>query len=329
MKWGAAEIMSACLTRTRGRPRRAAERYRAVVLERPISEWPGMRPAGDGEVTQAYLALRFRGAERTFSFRLMNNNPVLSRPCTILLEDAGTYFFPVYDFFFKEPFVFQGIEISLADRSLLEGMYVFEGAEALPLWPYVFVPEEGKPFEGYKTGRLDRDLLGLSAEIRSAFGFWPEEGVAAYLPLIRRFPFHEPYVERALAHAARCRDESFRLALWEVLGKYVPERRLEAGRFFASRADEALAAERSGKRVTASGPPPVFFRGHAIPDPHRGTLRSVERRGWGNGSLRNGVEIPAGRSRRCRAPAGLLCAVGQNGGGAPFLAGNRGDLARG
>ena len=213
-----------------------------LFLERPISEWPGMRPAGDGEVTQAYLALRFRGAERTVSFRLMNNNPVLSRPCTILLEDAGTYFFPVYDFFFKEPFVFQGIEISLADRSLLEGMYVFEGAEALPLWPYVFVPEEGKPFEGYKTGRLDRDLLGLSAEIRSAFGFWPEEGVAAYLPLIRRFPFHEPYVERALAHAARCRDESFRLALWEVLGKYVPERRLEAGRFFASRADEALAA---------------------------------------------------------------------------------------
>lgn len=212
-----------------------------VFLERPISEWPGMKPAGDGEVTQAYLALRFRGAERTVSFRLVNNNPVLSRPCAILLDKAGTYFFPVYDFPFKDPFVFQGIEISSADRSLLEGMYVFEGAERLPLWPYVFVPEEGKPFEAYKTGRLDRDLLGLAAEIRSAFGLWPEEGVAAYLPLIRRFPFHKPFAERALAHATRCRDESFSLALWEVLGKYVPERRLEAGRFFASRAEEALA----------------------------------------------------------------------------------------
>lgn len=250
MKWN--ELLKSCqhasLTPVAVREERQNDTVR-LFLERPISEWPGMQPAGDGEVTQAYLALRFRGAERTVSFRLVNNNPVFSRPCTILLEDAGTYFFPVYDFPFKEPFVFRGIEISVADRPLLEGMYVFKGAETLSLWPYVLVPEEGKPFEAYKTGRLERELLGLSAEIRSAFGLWPEEGTGAYLSLIRRFPFHEPFVERALVHATRCRDESFRLALWEVLGKYVPERRLEAGRFFASRAEEALAGGEIRKAI--------------------------------------------------------------------------------
>lgn len=245
VKW--IELLKSCrhasLTPVAVREERQNDTVR-LFLERPISEWPGMQPAGDGEVTQAYLALRFRGEERAVSFRLLNNNPVLSRPCTVLLDNVGTYFFPVYDFSFEEPFVFRGIEISAADRPLLEGMHFFEDAEFLPFWPYVLVPEYGKPFEGYKTGRLERNLLGLCAETRSAFGLWPEEGAAAYLPLIRRFPFHEPFVERALAHVAHCGDEAFSRTLWEVIGKYVPERRIEAGDFFASNAQEALAGGR-------------------------------------------------------------------------------------
>lgn len=212
-----------------------------LLLPGNLTELAGRSQPSDGEVASFYLAARFRGGDRTVSFRLINNNPVLSRTSTIVLRGEGVYFFPVYDFPHDTPFIFKGIELEYADRPLFEGLYLYTNADSQHLWPYVFVPENRQDFVYYKTGRIDRWLSGLFAETKGGFGLWPDKALDAYLDLIPRYPLCLPFADRALELAQRCADARRLEETWDIIGVFMPVMRSKSADWMVEKAEHALA----------------------------------------------------------------------------------------
>lgn len=211
------------------------------LLTESVAAMQGTASVPEHEVASAFLAVRFNGGNRTLSFDLLNTNPLLSRPCTVVLQGEGHYFFPVYDFSFEPPFSFLGIEVNGADSLFLEGIYLVENADALRLWPYVFLPEKRKYFNYAKMGRLDRAFQHLRVEVASGFGRWPERALLEYEQLIRKYPLHAHFADYALRRAEDHGDRAQLIQLWEVIGAFVPERRLEACLWLARQAESALS----------------------------------------------------------------------------------------
>ncbi|NLV45120.1 MAG: tetratricopeptide repeat protein [Candidatus Hydrogenedentes bacterium] len=212
-----------------------------LLLKRDMAELTGQAKPAEGEVASFYLAARFRGGERTVSFKLLNSSLIFSRTCTVILRGGGVYFFPVYDYKADTPFVFEGIEMNVGDRRLLEGVYLAKDADALRMWPYVFVPDHREEFAFYKSGRLDRLLDAVVAEGRGGFGLQPEKTLDAHLDLISRHPFDNRFAERALTCARHDGSEECLLRVWEVIGRFMPDRRSEASAWMAERAEDAIA----------------------------------------------------------------------------------------
>lgn len=229
------------------------EDMRVLKLETPIAERLGRMPLEEGRVAAAYLAVRFHPAHRTVVFSLLNTNATFNRPAYIRLNGSGVYFFPVYDFGATPDALFTGLSLHWEDRSLVEGVYLVEDAEYLELWPFIAVPENPADFIPYKTGRLDRFYETCNQELRALFADTPEPVVYAYLDLVRRYPYHAPFAERALAHARRSSDAQLLLQTWTHIGAYMPEQRLRATQWLA---DRAKAFHESGASQTAL----VYYR---------------------------------------------------------------------
>ncbi len=219
-----------------------------LVPEQSLSEFFGVPFPTRGQLLPAYLAVRFKQADRTVAFTLLNENDAFVKPCQLRLKGTGSYFFPVYALGGITNTVFTGVELSAEDGPLVEGLYLVENGNTLPLWPFIGVPENREQFLACKTGILDRWVETLGAELASGFGLWPERGVDAYAALIRRTPGHLPFAERALAHAARSGDETLLPAAWETIGVYMPEMRSEAAFRIAEKA-EALKNQGSYKQA--------------------------------------------------------------------------------
>ncbi|OQB99587.1 MAG: tetratricopeptide repeat protein [Candidatus Hydrogenedentes bacterium ADurb.Bin101] len=220
-----------------------------LLLPQTMTALQGHTPPGPGEVASFYLAARFKGEGRTVSFQLLNTNPIFTRPCQVVLQGEGLYFFPVYDYDFDPPFTFLGIELSAGDRPFFEGLYLVENGDSMRLWPYVFVPEDRLTFAYYKTGRLDRGILGLQARARGGFGLYPETSRDAFLSLIPRHPFHDAFAEHALWYARRCGDKEHLIHTWETIGAFMPEWRSEAGEWLTARAEEAQRENNPGEAI--------------------------------------------------------------------------------
>jgi len=199
-----------------------------LVPEQSLSEFLNVPFPSRGQLLPAYLAVRFKQADRTVAFTLLNENDAFVKPCQLRLKGTGSYFFPAYEFGGLTNTVFTGLELSAEDGPLVEGLYLVENGDTLPLWPFIGVPENRAHFLACKTGSLDRWAETLGAELVSRCGLRPERGVDAYAALIRRTPGHLPFAERALAHAARSGDETLLPAAWETIGVYMPEMRSEA-----------------------------------------------------------------------------------------------------
>ncbi len=204
---------------------------------RTLPELLGSSPPGQGQVVPAYLALRFREADRTVVVTLLNKNEAFVRPCIIRLHGSGTYFFPVCEFGAVTDAMFAGLELPAEDADLVEGLYLVENAAAFPVWPFITVPENKADFIPWKTGRIDRSLEWFNVELRAGFGLWPEKAACAYSALIRRYPFHAPFANRALAYAARSADSLLLLRTWEHIGACMPDRRAEAAVWISREAD--------------------------------------------------------------------------------------------
>lgn len=211
-----------------------------LLLKQSMVEYTGQSQPADGEVAAFYLAARFHGGERTVSFTLLNNNPVFTRTCSVVLRSGGVFFFPVYDYGDDTPFLFQGIEMDYGDMPLFEGLYWFKGSDVLRFWPYVFVPENRKEFSWYKSGRLDRLFSAFLAEAKGGFGLWPDKALAQYIDLLARYPFDNIFARRALNYAWCVGTPESLAGVWETIGNFMPSRRLEAAAWFAKRAEGAI-----------------------------------------------------------------------------------------
>ncbi len=220
-----------------------------LLLPQNMTALRGHTPPGPGEVASFYLVARFKGEGRTVSFQLLNTNPIFTRPCQVVLQGEGLYFFPVYDYDFNPPFTFLGIALSAGDRPFFEGLYLFENGDSMRLWPYVFVPEDRRTFAYYKMGRLDRGILGFQAQARGGFGLYPEKSQKAFLSLIPRHPFHDAFAGHALWCARRCGGEEHLIHTWETIGAFMPEWRSEAGQWLVARAEEAQQENNPGEAV--------------------------------------------------------------------------------
>lgn len=203
----------------------------------PLPEVLGVAPPDHGQVVPAYLAAKFKEADRTVAFTLLNENDAFVRPCHIRLNGTGIYFFPVFEFGAVTNAVFTGIELPAEDADLFEGLYLVEHADAFPLWPFIAVPEEKARFIPCKTGRMDRRIEMLGAELKAGFGLAPERGAYAYFPSIQRYPYHTPFAERALGHARRCEHVLPLLRTWEHIGRYMPDLRDRAAAWISKEAD--------------------------------------------------------------------------------------------
>ncbi len=199
-----------------------------LVPEQSLSEFLKVPFPSHGHLLPVYLMVRFKQADRTVAFTLLNENDAFVKPCHLRLKGTGGYYFPAYEFGGITNTVFTGVELSAEDGPLVEGLYLVEDGDTLPLWPFIGVPENKAHFLACKTGSLDRWVETLGAELVSGCGLRPERGVDAYAALIRRIPGHLPFAERALAHAARSGEDTRLLAAWESIGVYMPEMRAEA-----------------------------------------------------------------------------------------------------
>ncbi len=220
-----------------------------LFLPQNLTELLHQSPPAAGEVGAFYLAARFQGGDRTVSFQLINNNPVFTRPCHVILRGSGVYFFPVYECPHDVPLTFLGIEMDAADRPYFEDLYLCTDADSLRLWPYIFVPEKREDFAYCKLGRLDRWGLGVLAEAQGGFGLWPERILEAHLELIARHPFHAPFANQALKYAQRCGMENQLVKTWETIGTFMPDQRAKAGAWMVRRADEALKRQNTKAAV--------------------------------------------------------------------------------
>lgn len=217
----------------------SAERQENKVLLSPhqtLAVLKGKNPPEKGEVFPAYLAVKFKDARRTVTFNLSNENEAFLRSCTVRLNGNGIYYFPAYDFGAVTPAVFKGLEFSAEDYECFEGLFHVENADELSLWPYITISENQGDFLAWKVGRLDLWAAFIRAELASGFGLFPEKALSAYLNLIPRHPYYEPYANRALAWAQRCGKEERLLEAYETIGISMPELRSWASVWITQRA---------------------------------------------------------------------------------------------
>lgn len=217
----------------------SAQRQENKVLLSPhqtLAALKGKNPPERGEVLSAYLAVKFKDVKRTVTFSLLNENDAFLRSCTVRLNGKGIYYVPAFDFGAVTPAVFKGLEFTAEDYEFFEGLFHVENADELVLWPYIAIPENQGDFLAWKVGRLDLWAAFIRAELASGFGLFPEKALSAYLKLIPRHPYYEPYANRALAWAQRCGKEERLLEAYETIGISMPVLRSRVSIWITDRA---------------------------------------------------------------------------------------------
>ena len=238
--------------------RRLAAAYDNAVLtpapytleQRPDQVTLKVAPATDGaqleisHVAPAYVALRFRAATRTVTFRLHNTNPAFERSCSVTLRGGGVYFFPVYNFGWETPATVTGMTMNTWDYELLEGVYLFSAPDDLRLWPYIHVPDAHESLLPFKTTALDGVLRMARIEIATLFGLRREAALSQYAQSLWQYQQLEFFVARALHHAYRGENVETVAKVWKAVGDYVISERPRASQWFARTAQDALQSER-------------------------------------------------------------------------------------